>query len=589
MFIKKIFSHIFARIFVSGVVISVAAISLIASAAFVTMKSVSEANLQKSLTDSSKLISSAIENGEPINQLAKICAEFSASSDVRSTIIDADGKVVFDSQEDASKMDNHADRPEIKEALSGALASKTRFSPTLKMHMFYLARPAAHDDKGNVKYCVRLSVPIYGLAAASRVFYAETLAFSLLAVLASAAASYFVASGVGRAVSALKHSSAEYSRGNFDCAPRHTSLDELNELGASMSDMALTLKKRIHSLDKRNCEMQEMFAHMKEIVFICAQDGKFLKMNKSAMEFFNLTEASYPSARIQEVMRSPKLAELVEKTFAAHAPVSADIDIGDLRESQMSFTGIMLPYETTLPRALFVLHDITHLKAVEKLRREFVSSVSHELKTPITTIKGFVETLRDCDCNEDRDRFLGIILGEADRMNNLVDDMLLLSRLEASEAELKKNFESADLRGVIEEAAGMHAHSAKSVNTKIEISCPADIEISAHRTLLLMAVSNLIGNAVKYSPKDSTVKVKAARDGDRVKLEVSDNGFGIAPEHLPRIFERFYRVDKGRARNQGGTGLGLAIVKHVAILHGGSACVKSKIGEGSSFEITLRA
>ncbi len=584
---KKIFSHLFSRIFISSFTVGAIIVIVLSAGNFFALEKVFIEGLEKSMADTGAVISSALEGGESLENTKNICAEYSRHSNIRTTLIKADGSVVFDSKEESENMDNHLSRPEVRGALDGESVFKTRFSPTLGEHMLYYATPAMRDAAGKVEYCVRLAVPALGLAEAKRFFFAQSALLALVCLAASLAISYFIARGISGPIQSLRFAARAFAAGNLTTKIEESGIVEISQLGESMAGMAAELDRRVRSLHRRNCEMDETFAHMKESVFICSKSGKFLRMNLSAMKLFGLTKENFSECKIQEVFRHTQLLDLVEKTFETQKPVVCDLE-GEGAGLQLSFTGVPLPYESKKPRALFVLHDISHLKAAEHMRREFVAGVSHELKTPITSVKGFVEMLREDISSPEGARYLDIIEQEAERMNSLVDDMLLLSRIESLETQRRQNFERLNLNSLLEDAVKIHSFAASKNGIEIHVNCPREISVDADYTLLLMAVSNLVGNAVKYSPRSGLVEVCAKAKDAFVSIGVKDHGCGIAGEHLDRLFERFYRVDKGRTRSLGGTGLGLAIVKHVALLHGGAAAVQSEVGKGSIFSISLR-
>ena len=288
------------------------------------------------------------------------------------------------------------------------------------------------------------------------------------------------------------------------------------------------------------------------------------------------------------MLRNSKLLSLIDKTFDSHSETSAEIEVGVQPQKTFSVVGTMLPYESRVPRAIFVMHDISYISANESLRREFVAGVSHELKTPITAIGIAAETLEETENPSDRQHFIEVIQKEVERVNVLVDDMLLLSKLDFA-SNMTENFGELNLLSVVEEACISHQNAAEKAGDKIFVDCDDGFYVKGDFTLLQIAVSNLIGNAIKYGGKGCSIHISGAKVGDDIALTVSDTGTGIAKEHLGRLFERFYRVDKGRSRALGGTGLGLAIVKHIAMLHGGMVSVKSELGKGSSFTITLKS
>ena len=234
-----------------------------------------------------------------------------------------------------------------------------------------------------------------------------------------------------------------------------------------------------------------------------------------------------------------------------------------------------------------MLNDITRLRQLENIRREFVANVSHELKTPITSIKGFVETLLEggLEDNKNVQKFLEIISKQSELLNAIIDDLLSLSRLEQGAESGEVQLTEENLKHILEAAVGDYRLRARERNIRLIVSCGEEIVVKANSRLLIQAIGNLLDNAIKYSEPKGKVEVGVVIDDDEIAIQVVDQGSGIAPEHLPRLFERFYRVDKGRSRELGGTGLGLAIVKHIAQAHGGRVTVESTLGKGSIFTL----
>ncbi len=579
---------LFRRIFVSNLIVSALVIAALAAGAIAVIDRMYRGGVEKTLMNSSALIAASLDGGEPVETVAKICEDFAKESGVRSTIIDSRGNVVFDSGANPGDMTNHLNRPEIARALKGERVVFSRHSNTLDVRMTYIAVPAGKNDGGGYEYAVRLSLPNNDLAAAKRVFGWEIVLLSIAAILFSGLFSFFIARKISGAVGSLGAVAQDIARGNLDARAGVSDIFEITRLGESMNEMAEQLKKRVASLNKRSTELSEIFSHMSECVFICAEDGRLMRFNESAAKIFGVPHGEASGLKFKDAIRNRQVLVAIDKTFKTRETVSCDIDLDGAGKRMMSLEGFMLPYESKTPRALFVMHDISHIKEAETLRRDFVSGVSHELKTPITAIKASAETLADVDDKADILRFSAIIEKEADRLNALVDNMLLLSKIEFTEEAYRDNFETVNVASVLDEVFSMHESEAKKHGDALSVDYSENIFVKGDFTLLVIAVSNLVGNAIKYSADGSSVDIFAQRSGENVDIIVKDNGAGIAPAHIERLFERFYRVDKGRSRNMGGTGLGLAIAKHVAMLHGGTISVESAEGKGSIFKISLK-
>lgn len=543
-----------------------------------------ERNAKNILGVSSSLITDCLDAGLPLDKISRAAKSFDTELNIRTTLIGSRGEVLFDSEADALKMPNHLDRTEVKKALNGEKTFEQRHSETLFKRMIYVAAPAGKIANGGVKFCVRQSIPASSLAKSRQLLAADCAAMASIAILAAAVFSWLIAKRISTPLKRLTGLSIQYTNGNFDASPRKSNILEIDTLSESLSNMARNLKKRIKSLKKRNYELDEIFGQMAECVFICSQDGRIRRFNKALAKLFRIPEDA-ENLDTASSLRNSELLEAIDETFRTKKTVSKIVEVST--EGSYAITSTPLPYNSQNARALVVMRNVSPERRAERLRREFVSGVSHELKTPITSIKMCAETLSELDISQDAKHFAQMINSQSDRMANLVNDMLLLSRIEFTEEYAKKTFTRFKVRGLLAEALSSHAPQAESMEDSSEIICPDDLEISGDRTLVLIAVSSLVDNAVKYGGKNCKITLTGRKDGNKTIISVKDSGPGIAAEYLPRLFERFFRVDKGRSRALGGTGLGLAIVKHVAIMHGGEATVKSQINEGSEFSISI--
>ena len=573
-------------IFASSAVVGTAIIALLAFAAHGIIERTYRANVERLLANSADFVAAAIEQNMPPEKLAEICLRNDRNAGIRTTVIDRDGEIAADSRADKHTMSNHLNRTEIKKALDGEKNFSAHYSGTLGARMLYIAVPAGKKTDGGYEYCVRQSVSMKSLGETKRLFTFEIIALAAAAILLSAHFSYRLARRISEPLKKLAEASAECAGGNFDSPIPESKIREIGELGSTLSAMSKTLKKRVNSLRKRNCELDEIFEYMTDCVFICSRKGTLKNYNKACAKLFGLPEEA-EKIGIAEAFRNSEVLAAIDETFNADGEVLREIEISP--ERTYALVGVQLPYESATPRALFVMRDVSYAKKNESLRREFVAGVSHELKTPITAIKMAAETLEFTpDDPEAAKRFIAIIEREAERMDTLVNDMLLLSKIEFAKKFDSENFEYFPLRSAIEDAVSAHEEQARDNADSVAVECPEDLEVKGDFRLIQIAVSNLVGNAVKYGGHGAKIKIEA-HQGERggAKITVSDNGAGIPFDDLPHVFERFYRVDKGRSRAQGGTGLGLAIVKHVALLHNGGVGARSELGKGSEFSITI--
>jgi two-component system phosphate regulon sensor histidine kinase PhoR len=363
-------------------------------------------------------------------------------------------------------------------------------------------------------------------------------------------------------------------------------------LAEKMNDMAALLDERIHTITEQRNEIEAVLSGMVEGVIALDSQENVIKCNEAAEELFNIDRKTIRGKSIHEAIRNIRMQKIVNTIRAGNDPVEDEIVLHGETERILQVHGSRFPAAGGKePGMVLVFNDITRLKRLETVRRDFVSNVSHELKTPITSIIGFVETLKTGGSGKegDHERFMDIILKNSRRLNSIVEDLLSLSRIEQETERGTVALERNDICSILSSAVAQYETPARKKNITIDLNCDTAITIRGNASLLVQAVGNLIDNAIKYSARDTDIRVSARREESSVIVEVQDNGNGIPREHLPRIFERFYRVDKGRSRDLGGTGLGLAIVKHIVLAHGGHISVDSMLGKGSTFTITFPA
>lgn len=522
------------------------------------------------------------------SSLDEICKHLGRDSHTRFTVILPSGEVIGDSEEMPSGMDNHADRPEIRAAIHGQTGSSVRYSKTLQRHMMYVAVPVRKD--GAIVSVIRAAVPLYSIEKPFHQLRIELIGGALFVMLLAGIGSFAVSRRLSRPLEEMRQAAERYALGNLSHRVPVPESEELGELAEVLNRLAAELGEKIALLERQRNEQGAMFASMLEGVVAMDESERVINLNPAAERLFGIRAADALNHSLQEAIRNSDLHKLVDQAFEKQQPVEGDVVLYNGQERYL------LAHVTTLRNtvgrnvgALVVLNDVTRLRKLENLRRDFVANVSHELKTPITSIKGFVETLQEGAVNqpEDAQRFLGIIAKHADRLNSIIEDLLSLSRIEQQSDVSQVALENAPVRDVLNAAIQLCQPKAESKNIRITLDCPANLAARINSPLLEQAIVNLIDNAVKYSGQDQSVQVQAAAADNGIRISVCDEGCGIAAEHLPRIFERFYRVDKARSRQLGGTGLGLSIVRHIALAHGGNVDVASTVGQGSTFTITL--
>jgi two-component system phosphate regulon sensor histidine kinase PhoR len=523
------------------------------------------------------------------------CKEVGHLSDTRITVIKPDGSVLGDTDSTPATMENHAGRPEIQQALSrpGSVVRAVRESPTIGVTMMYAAI-AAQDPRGNL-LVLRTAMSLSHIDHAVRDLQIQIAMVGVLIAVAAAIVCLVVSGRIARPIEEMKRGVERLASGELDHRLYVPPSEEIGSLAVVINQMAAQLEDRIRLITAQHNEQEAVFLSMVEGVLAVDMGERVLRMNQAAGALLGASPAEAQGKMIQEVVRNPQLQTFVAQTLSSRkTPTESEILLHEGGERWLQAHGAVLHDAAGRQMgAVVVLNDMTRIRRLENFRRDFVANVSHELRTPITAIKGFVETLLDGAMREPEpaEKFLGIIARQADRLNAIINDLLLLSKLEQQGENERGTVttETASIRGVLDAAIELCAFKADRKNVPIQVRCEETLRAKVNVPLLEQALVNLVDNAVKYSEPGKPVTVEAALRNSSLVIQVRDEGPGIEREHLPRIFERFYRVDKGRSREMGGTGLGLSIVKHIAQAHGGSVAVQSEPGKGSLFTLTLPA
>ncbi|MFV9691805.1 MAG: ATP-binding protein [Desulfobacteria bacterium] len=517
-----------------------------------------------------------------------LCKRIGRRASTRITIILPSGKVIGDSREDPAKMDNHVDRPEFMQALTGPSGNSMRYSRTLEKNMMYVGIPVRANEQ--TLAVVRTSIPVTAIDVALKEIQIRIAGAGLVIALFAAALSLIVSRRITRPIEELKKGAESFARGDFQCTLPVSESEEIGGLAEAMNEMARQLHERINTIIGQRNEIEGVLCSMIEGVIAVDMDERVLSMNNAAARMFGCNASEAQGRSIQEIVRNTVLREFVTDTLSSEKPVERDVVLSSNGDLFLSGHGTLLQdAQGKQIGALIVLNDVTRLRRLEEIRRDFVANVSHEIKTPITAIKGFVETLREGAVKnpDDAERFLGIIEKHVERLEAIIEDLLSLSRIERGTEREENGLVENSVKDVLETAIQVCEVGAVARKIDIELSCPENLFAKMEPRLLEQAVVNLLDNAVKYSNEESSIRVEASQGEGEIILSVRDEGCGIEKKHLSRLFERFYRVDKARSRQLGGTGLGLAIVKHIAQAHGGHVNVESTPGKGSTFSIYL--
>lgn len=522
--------------------------------------------------------------------LQETCARLGQETNTRVTIVLPSGVVLADSSANPSAMENHGDRPEIRAALSGQTGRSHRRSETTGTATTYVAVPVLDD--GVPVAAIRVAVPQFSFVETFNSVYWQVAGGAVFIAVLVAFLSLVAARRVTNPIEDLKRGAERFARGELVSRLRAPEWQEIGQLADAMNTMASQLEDRIRAVERQRNELEAVFASMVEGVLAVDTNERLININAAAAAMFDIAPARALGRDLREVIRNVDLHRFVSTVLRGEGPAEAEISLLHPKEQQIRLHGSPL---TDAARrnigCVVVLHDVTALNRLEKARRDFVANVSHELKTPITSIKGYVETLLDgaLDDPDSARRFLATIGKQADRLHNLIEDLLKLSRIEQEGEKNEIELQVGPIQDILEAAIQACGVVAIAGDIHIHLECEQGLYARRNPALLQTAIENLLDNAVKYSQPGMDIHVKAFRRGDSIVIEVRDQGCGIDRQHLDRIFERFYRVDKARSRKLGGTGLGLAIVKHVVRLHGGQTSVESAPQKGSTFTIELPA
>jgi two-component system phosphate regulon sensor histidine kinase PhoR len=512
--------------------------------------------------------------------------DLGARARLRVTLIRKDGLVLGDSEvyaPDLAALENHADRPEVIGALQRGIGTNTRFSHRIKQQMMYLAVPFKRD--GEIAGVARVAMPLTQIEQAKASLSRTVLAGSLAGVLLAIALSWMGANWLGRRVGPIVDAARRMSAGDLGARSRLVGGDELGELGATLDSLARSLSTTMTELKAERDVLSGVLEGMTEGVLLLDARGTVALMNPALREML-LLQADVVGRPLLDVVRNAELKELIDKATSGRDALTAEIELGGLKPRRVLVRAGAFGEPRRGLLAVFV--DVTDVRRLESLRRDFVANVSHELRTPVAAIISAAETLRDGAVRdaEAAPRFVDIVVRNGERLQHLIEDLLELSRIESRELKLKP--ETVELEPLARGVCSMVQDRAQKKKITLSVDVASDARtVRADRRALEQILTNLVDNAVKYCGEGAKVVTRARVEGRSLRLSVEDTGPGIAPAHLPRLFERFYRVDTGRSRELGGTGLGLAIVKHLAEACGGKVDVESTVGKGSTFIVTI--
>ncbi len=574
--------NLFYKLFVTYVVIALVAVIIINLQMGTHIKATIQERIEQNLLTNSHLITLT----SSLADLEKTVDRIAAIADARATLITADGRVVYDSETTTVEMDNHLNRTEIQEARVRGKGSAIRFSQTLRIDTLYVAMPILQGN--TIEGYIRLARPLTEVKQSIHELNIVLLqSFLFVGALSFLIAFIFSARFVSP-IQEMEQFTTRLREGEMPGTLLINSADERGRLARNINHLVTELKEKIGQAQEEKGKLEAAFASMTDGVLVLNNAGAIESANASFTRMFSLNYGDIVGKTPLDAFRNIDLQKALDRFRENGVPLSQEIS---LEEGDIGAVDVTISPIRGLPRndekTMLVFHDVTRLKKLEKMRGDFVANVTHEIKTPLTAILGFIETLKDGAIEEKEvaHQFLQIIHTHAQRLNRLVDDLLTISNMELGETEL--SFEDLSLISVIESILPIIEQQATKKDIVVKKELPDQLPlIKGDRDKVMQILLNVLDNAVKFTDREGTVSITAHDNEDgRVAVRISDTGIGIPKAEIPRLGERFYRVDKTRSREMGGTGLGLSIVKHLLIAHGGSMSIDSRPGRGTSVSI----
>ena len=564
-------SRIFLKLFAASLVLIAACMLTMNVLIQRAWEGMLRSEIESSLREKTLLFAQQVRN-TPRDSLQPITRQAAKEANERATVIDSSGKVLADSEADPATMENHAGRPEFAQALQGQMGTATRSSATVGVDFLYAAVPIPGG-------AVRLAHPLSAVRDANRRVRNDVLKSSAVAALIALVLAFIATQLIGRRLARITDFAERIAAGDLSARIQEESGDEIAHVASALDKTARKLEEGFRAVDSSRQTLETLLNSMQEAVIAVSEDGRVLwanqRMERLLPSGIRMGEPLVQSARDPEILRAVQAAIESRDIVVARAAKIFSGRVFDLTAAPMPGGGVVA-----------VMHDQTEIERVEKTRRDFIANVSHELRTPLTSIQGYAETVLEHEQLTDTTReFVEIIRKNAMRMARLTEDLLVLARVESGERNFK--LQSATPQELLEEAVQTFQEIADSRGIELAVMNTATSSVLVDRDAIHQVFGNLIDNAMKYGEEGRKILVGACETEDGVQFYVRDFGAGISSEHLPRLFERFYRVDKARSRESGGTGLGLAIAKHVVRAHGGAINAESELNHGSTFYFTL--
>ena len=505
----------------------------------------------------------------------------------RVTVVASDGTVLADSAADPAKMENHANRPEVQAAIASGAGKDVRQSATLGRALVY--RAYRFEPASGPPVVIRFALPLAQANESIAEFRRRLLLASFLMLILGGAASLIYSRGFSARIERLKDFSHRVASGDFQPLPSDDTEDELTDLARALNETAAHLNRTIRTLTGERNQSSAILRSMIEGVAVIDSKERVVFCNRAFAEILNIDAARCEGRSLVELVRQADLLDLARRALTSADSLQGSLIIGTVMPRSFAVTATPVKaLEPAANGAVIVLHDITELRRLERVRQDFVANVSHEFKTPLTAIQGFAETLLGGALEDEKNnrRFLEIIRDHAARLGRLTDDLLKLARIEAGKLEVQ--YQPVSVAELVEGCAATTLFKASQRNIALNLSYPPELPaVRGDAGLLREVLQNLLDNAVQYTSPGGRVDLSAVSRDHEAVITVADTGIGIPLADQERIFERFYRVDAARSREVGGTGLGLSIAKHIVEAHGGRLWVESTVGAGSQFHFSI--
>ena len=564
-------SRIFVKLFLAALVVIAACTVSLDLLIGRTWENMLRREIETSLRQKTQMFAARVADASP-GSLKQMTEQAAPAAGARITVIDSTGKVLADSEANPDTMENHAARPEFVAALQGQIGSATRLSKTIGVDLLYVAVPVPGG-------AVRMAYPLSSIREANREIRRDLLEGSAVAGLLALLLAFVATQSIGRRLLRITDFAERVAAGDLSARIQEGAGDEIAHVASALDKTARKLEEGFSALENSRQTLETLLNSMQEAVIAVAQDERVLwanqRMERLLPSGVRLGAPLVQSVRDPEILASVQTALTTRDVTMARAAKIFSGRVFDVTAAPMPGGG-----------AVAVLHDQTEIERVEKTRRDFIANVSHELRTPLTSIQGYAETLLESrGMPNDLREFVEIIRKNAMRMARLTEDLLVLARVESGEQKL--NFQTAMPNQLLDDAVQTFHELALARGIELSVMNTASSAVLVDRDAIHQVFTNLIDNALKYGDQGGKVLVGACESEDGVQFYVRDFGSGISSEHLTRLFERFYRVDKARSLESGGTGLGLAIAKHVVRAHSGTIRAESELNHGSTFYFTL--